>query len=174
MGLLGVYVGIIPVAMGMLWMPLVRRAPAGWVRVMLGLTVGLLGFLAFDAALEATELVTGHGSFGGPLVVILGALISYLVPEGIDAWMRRHRNQTGEGRATLPAGRLALLIAAGIGMHNLGEGLAIGSAYAVGSLALGAPLTVAGIITGIAGHVHHRAARAGLTPLRDAARRQAR
>ena len=30
-----------------------------------------------------------------------------------------------------------MMIAVGIGLHNLGEGLAIGSAYAVGALALG-------------------------------------
>ena len=36
--------------------------------------------------------------------------------------------------------RLAVLIALGIGLHNLGEGLAIGSAYAVGELALGTTL----------------------------------
>ncbi len=34
------------------------------------------------------------------------------------------------------------MIAIGIGLHNLGEGLAIGSAYAVGALALGAFLVV--------------------------------
>ena len=33
-------------------------------------------------------------------------------------------------------------MALGIGLHNLGEGLAIGSAYAIGSLALGAALVV--------------------------------
>jgi zinc transporter ZupT len=37
---------------------------------------------------------------------------------------------------------MALLIAIAIGMHNLGEGLAIGSAYAVGALALGAFLVI--------------------------------
>ena len=34
------------------------------------------------------------------------------------------------------------MIAIGIGLHNLGEGLAIGSAYAIGELALGAFLVV--------------------------------
>ena len=60
MTLLGVYVGVIPVALGMLWMPFVRRAPASWVRVLLGVTVGLLAFLAIDATLEAMELVAGQ------------------------------------------------------------------------------------------------------------------
>lgn len=143
MALLGVYVGVIPVAMGMLWMPFVRRSSAAWVRGLLGFTVGLLAFLAFDATLEAFELVADNASFGGPLVVILGALVSYLVLEAADAWMRRHQDLSGSGQnAALSPGRLALLIAIGIGLHNLGEGLAIGSAYAIGSLALGASLIV--------------------------------
>ncbi|MFJ5979046.1 ZIP family metal transporter [Pseudarthrobacter oxydans] len=143
MTLLGVYVGVIPVALGMLWMPFVRRAPASWVRVLLGVTVGLLAFLAIDATLEAVELVADNGAFGGPIVVFLGAVAAYLVLEGTDAWMRRHQKLSATSQpATLPPGRLALLIAIGIGLHNFGEGLAIGSAYAVGSLALGASLIV--------------------------------
>lgn len=143
MALLGIYVGVIPVAMGMLWMPFVRRSSAAWVRGLIGFTIGLLAFLAFDATLEAFELVSGNASFGGPLVVILGAVMSYLVLEAADAWMRGRRNALTTGQpAALPPGKLALLIAVGIGMHNLGEGLAIGSAYAVGSLALGASLII--------------------------------
>lgn len=149
MTLMGIYVGVIPVALGMLWMPFVRRASASWVRVLLGLTVGLLAFLAIDATLEAVELVANNGSFGGPMVVFLGAVAAYLVLEGTDAWMRRHQKLSDAGQpaalptvTALPPGRLALLIAIGIGLHNLGEGLAIGSAYAVGSLALGASLIV--------------------------------
>ncbi len=143
MTLLGVYVGVIPVALGMLWMPFVRRAPASWVRVLLGLTVGLLAFLAIDATLEGAELVANNAAFGGPMVVFLGAAAAYLVLEGTDAWMRRHQElgATGQPSALSPR-RLALLIAIGIGLHNLGEGLAIGSAYALGSLALGASLIV--------------------------------
>ena len=143
MTLLGIYVGVIPVALGMLWMPFVRRASAAWVRVLLGLTVGLLAFLAIDATLEAVDLVAGNGSFGGPMVVFLGTVTAYLILEGTDAWMRRHQKLSAAGQpAALPPQRLALLIAIGIGLHNLGEGLAIGSAYAVGSLALGASLIV--------------------------------
>lgn len=143
MTLMGIYVGVIPVALGMLWMPFIRRSSASWIRLLLGVTVGLLGFLAVDATLEGMELVAGSGAFGGPLVVFLGALVAYLVLEGTDAWMRRHQQPGGTGQsAVLPPRRLALLIAIGIGLHNLGEGLAIGSAYAVGSLALGATLIV--------------------------------
>lgn len=143
MTLLGVYVGVIPVALGMLWMPFIRRSSASWIKLLLGITVGLLAFLAIDATLEGMELVATSGAFGGPLVVFLGALVAYLVLEGTDAWMRRHQDLSSTGQPTaLPPHRLALLIAIGIGLHNLGEGLAIGSAYAVGSLALGATLIV--------------------------------
>lgn len=143
MALLGIYVGVIPVALGMLWMPFVRRSSGSWIRILLGVTIGLLGFLAIDATLEGMEVVAGNGAFGGTLVVFLGAFLAYLVLEGIDAWMRRHQDLSIAGRpAALPPRRLALLIAIGIGLHNLGEGLAIGSAYSVGSLALGATLIV--------------------------------
>jgi hypothetical protein len=98
--------------LGMLWMPFVRRASASWVRVLLGLTVGLLAFLAIDATLEAVELVAENGSFGGPMVVFLGAVTAYLILEGTDAWMRRHQNLNATGQpAALPPRRLALLIA---------------------------------------------------------------
>ncbi|QDG68419.1 ZIP family metal transporter [Pseudarthrobacter sp. NIBRBAC000502772] len=146
--LMGIYVGVIPVALGMLWMPFVRRSSASWVRVLLGVTVGLLAFLAIDATLEAVGLVAGSGAFGGPMVVFLGAVTAYLILEGTDAWMRRHQNSTTAHQPSalppqrLAPQRLALLIAIGIGLHNFGEGLAIGSAYAVGSLALGASLIV--------------------------------
>lgn len=143
MALLGIYVGVIPVALGMLWMPFIRRSPAAWVQLLLGVTVGLLVFLAFDATLEGMEIVADNSSFGGPLLVLLGAFAAYLALEGTDAWMRRHQDPGTPGLpAALPPRRLALLIAIGIGLHNLGEGLAIGSAYAVGSLALGATLIV--------------------------------
>jgi zinc transporter ZupT len=55
--------------------------------------------------------------------------------------LRRDGSGLGEDAAR-SAWRAAFLVALGIGLHNLGEGLAIGSAYAVGSLALGAALVV--------------------------------
>ena len=136
MALLGVYVGVIPVALGMLWLPWLRQIPAGWLRAVMALTVGLLAFLAIDATLEGLELA-GEGSqaFGGAGLVFLGAATAYLVLSGVSAWLGRRREGTSG-----PA--LAVLIAIGIGLHNFGEGVAIGSAYAVGALALGAFLVV--------------------------------
>jgi ZIP family zinc transporter len=142
MALLGIYVGVIPVALGMLWLPFVRRIDRRWVQFLLALTIGLLAFLAIDALGEGVDAAqAGPQAFGGAALVFVGALAAYLSLAGIDAYLseRRRRAEAGAG----PAGaHLALLIAVGIGLHNLGEGLAIGSSYALGALALGAFLVV--------------------------------
>jgi zinc transporter, ZIP family len=137
MALLGLYVGVIPVTLGMLWLPWVRRIPPHWLRGVMALTVGLLAFLGIDSTLEGLELA-GEGSqaFGGAALVIVGAAVAYLLLSGVGAWLDDRRAAAAGGA------RLALLVAIGIGLHNLGEGLAIGSAYAVGALALGAFLVV--------------------------------
>jgi hypothetical protein len=137
MALLGVYVGVIPIALGMLWLPWIRRIPPAWLRVVMALTVGLLAFLAIDATLEGLDLAAGGSqAFGGAALVLIGAAVSYLTLTGVGQWLADRRRSTGSGS------QLALLVALGIGMHNLGEGLAIGVSYATGALALGAFLVV--------------------------------
>jgi ZIP family zinc transporter len=141
MALLGVYVGVIPVAMGMLWLPFVRRIDPSWIRFLLAFTVGLLVFLGVDATLEGLEIAgEGPQAFGGAALVFLGALSAFLALAAVDGWLSRRRDSAGSRGAA--GAYLALLIAIGIGLHNLGEGLAIGSAYAGGALALGAFLVV--------------------------------
>jgi ZIP family zinc transporter len=141
MALVGLYVGLIPVAIGMLWLPWVRTIDRRWIQFLLALTLGLLAFLGVDALLEGTAIAAGGAqSLGGASLVFLGAGIAYLGLAGIDAWLRGRRTKAGDAGAG--PWRLAFLVALGIGLHNLGEGLAIGSAYAVGSLALGAALIV--------------------------------
>jgi zinc transporter, ZIP family len=142
MALLGLYVGVIPVSLGMLWLPFVRRIGEQWVGGLIAFTVGLLAFLAIDAALEGLEIASGAPSaFGGSSLVFAGALIAYLLLAAIDAHLSRRRDRGGAAAAHGGA-YLALLVAIGIGLHNLGEGLAIGSSYATGALALGAFLVV--------------------------------
>jgi ZIP family zinc transporter len=137
MALIGIYVGVIPVGIGMLWLPWMRTVDARWMRFLMAFTIGLLTFLGIDALLEGSELAgEGPAVFGGAALVFLGAIGAYLALAGVDAWLRSRR-QSGESGY-----RAAFLVALGIGLHNLGEGLAIGSAYAVGSLALGAALVV--------------------------------
>ncbi len=141
MALLGIYVGVIPVSLGMLWLPFARRVPPRWLSALIAFTVGLLAFLALDAAQEGIEIgAGGSAAFGGALLVFLGAAGAYLLLAGVDAHIS---SRIGAARGRGAAGAyLALLVAVGIGLHNLGEGLAIGSAYAVGALALGAFLVV--------------------------------
>jgi zinc transporter ZupT len=133
MVLLGSYVGILPVLLGMLFLPAVRQVSAQTVRVLLALTVGLLAFLAADAAIEAIGLAGQTGAaFGGVALVVLGAGLAFMALTSLDRFVRGSR----DGQ------RLALMIAIGIGLHNLGEGLAIGSAYAIGALAIGGSLVI--------------------------------
>lgn len=166
MALLGIYVGVIPVSLGMLWLPFLRRLGPGWMGGLIAFTVGLLAFLAIDAGLEGLEIAAeAPAAFGGAGLVFVGGLVAYLVLAGIDSYLhQRSRAAKGNGAAATGAAYLALLVAVGIGLHNLGEGLAIGSAYASGALALGAFLVV-----GFAIH-NTTEGLAIVAPLRDGAR----
>jgi zinc transporter ZupT len=141
MVLLGACVGIVPVVLGMLFMPLLRRAGAAALRVLFAVTVGLLAFLVFDTVAAGLALTEDSGAaFGGAALLVLGAAVAYLLLAGVDH--RLHRRQPAHAEHAGAGFRLALMIAVGIGLHNLGEGLAIGSAYGVGELALGAALVI--------------------------------
>ena len=155
MALLGFYVGVIPVALGMLWLPFVRRISESWIRLLIAFTVGLLTVLGVDAGLEGLEIgAAAPSAFGGQALVLLGALGAYLALAGVDTYLsaRAARSEpagpanrpraAAPGSITKGGAYLALLVAIGIGLHNLGEGLAIGSAYAVGALALGTFLVI--------------------------------
>src|SRR6185436_11225129 len=77
MALLGVYVGVIPIALGMLWLPWIRRVPPAALRTIMALTMGLLAFLAIDATLEGFELAgEGAQAFGGAALVPVGAAVA--------------------------------------------------------------------------------------------------
>jgi zinc transporter ZupT len=141
MALLGIYVGVIPVSLGMLWLPFMRRMGRQWAGALIAFTVGLLAFLAIDTALEGLDIAAAAPSaFGGANLVFIGALVAYLALAGVDASLSRRSER--RGTAVSGGAYLALLVAIGIGLHNLGEGLAIGSAYATGALALGAFLVI--------------------------------
>jgi len=138
--LIGLYVGVIPVAIGLLWFPFLARLSSQAMDFLLALTVGLLAFLLVDGAdegLEAASLLPG--SFQGVVLFVLAAAASYLLLEGVGNWLRSRGRGHGEGRGGWV---LAVMIAVGIGLHNFGEGLAIGSAFALGEAALGTLLIV--------------------------------
>ncbi|HEV8510346.1 MAG TPA: hypothetical protein VGQ48_07825 [Gemmatimonadales bacterium] len=138
--LIGLYVGVLPVAIGLLWLPFLKRLDRRWIHFALALTGGLLVFLAVEALHEALEMAERvAGAFQGTGLVAVGMLGAWLVLQALGG-----RRTTGEGGDTPAAARLrlAFLIALGIGLHNLGEGLAIGAAYAQGAVTLGAVLLV--------------------------------
>lgn len=141
MALLGIYVGVIPVALGMLWLPWLRRVPAKWLRAVMALTIGLLAFLAIDAFAEGLDLAReGSQAFGGVALVPTGAIVAYLLLSGVTSWLQAR--QRAASAAGAPGVVLATMVAAGIGLHNMGEGVAIGAAYSTGALALGAFLII--------------------------------
>jgi len=141
MALIGVYIGVLPVVLGMLFLPLLRRLDGRWIRLAMAATVGLLGFLAVDGWLEGSEVAaSSSGAFGGVELVVIGAALAYFALTAIDRYLLSHRDAAKAKGAS--GHRLALMVSIGIGLHNLGEGLAIGSAYAIGALALGAFLII--------------------------------
>ena len=139
--LIGLYVGVIPVALGLLWFPLVARLRPAGMDVVLAVTVGLLVFLFVDTTREGLEASAGlPGSYQGAALFIAAAAAAYLGLESLGAWLtaRRARVSPSESRGTV----LSLLVASGIGLHNFGEGLAIGAAFALGEAALGTLLII--------------------------------
>jgi ZIP family zinc transporter len=139
-GIIGFLVGLVPVALGLLWLPALRRAAPHWLAAFMALTGGLLAFLAIEALSEALELQAALPSaLGGAGLVLLGVALSYLTLTFIS-----HRFAAAEGTSggILGGVALATLVAVGIGLHNFGEGLAIGSSFALGELALGTFLIV--------------------------------
>jgi zinc transporter, ZIP family len=126
-GLVGLLVGVVPVALGLLWLPSLRRARPEWLAAFMALTAGLLSFLALEALSEAFALqATLPSALGGAGVVLLGFVVSYLTLTYLS-----HK-----------LAALATLVAIGIGLHNFGEGLAIGTSFAFGELALGTFLII--------------------------------
>lgn len=139
--LIGLYVGVIPVAIGLLWFPMVARLSRKGFDFVLALTVGLLLFLMVDATTEGLEASAAiPNSYQGTVLFVFTAGAAYLALAAFGGWLRRR--EIGR-RAVAPAGWiLALLVAVGIGLHNFGEGLAIGAAFTLGEAALGSLLIV--------------------------------
>jgi zinc transporter ZupT len=135
---IGILVGIVPVAIGLLWLPSLRRASPEWLAAFMALTAGLLSFLALDALTEALALQAAlPEALGGAGLVLLGVALSYLTLTFVS-----QRSAKARGSGQLTGLSLALLVAVGIGLHNFGEGLAIGTSFALGELALGTFLIV--------------------------------
>jgi zinc transporter ZupT len=142
-GLIGFLVGVLPVALGLLWLPSLRRADPKWLTAFMALTAGLLTFLGVEALSEAFALQAAlPGSLGGAGLVLLGVAASFLT-------MTFLAHRTSAKKGALTGAGLATLVAIGIGLHNLGEGLAIGTSFAFSQLTLGTFLIVGFMIHNI-------------------------
>ncbi len=133
--LIGALVGILPVALGLLWLPALRQASPVWLGAFMAFTAGLLSFLGVEALSEAFQLsAVLPAGLGGSGLVLLGVALSFLGMTALSGRLGRGAEVTGFA--------LALLVAVGIGVHNFGEGLAIGASFALGELQLGTFLIV--------------------------------
>lgn len=143
--LVGLYVGVIPVFLGILWFPALRLLDRRWIIFLMAVTAGLLIFLGLDMLVEALENAAKTPSlFQGIGLIGIGAVSTFLLLDAISQKQTSiGRNESGKRLS------LAYMIAIGIGIHNLGEGLAIGAAYSVGEIALGTFLVVGFIIQNI-------------------------
>lgn len=139
--LLGTYVGVIPVLIGLLWYPFIRRLSQPKYSFFLSLTAGLLVFLGIDALVEANEISIESvaGAFRGQLLIATAAIVSFLVLMYVSD---RLVDGSAKRRVVQGSFAIALMVAIGIGLHNLGEGLAIGGAMVVGEVALSTFLIV--------------------------------
>lgn len=131
--LLGLYVGIMPVGLGMLFYPALKALTGQGIKFLLALTIGMLVYLFIDTILEATEKATEVAvAFSGSTIVWAITAATFLAVFLVG----RRKGAAPEGIA------LSTYMSLGIGIHNLGEGLAIGAAFAVGEAALGSLLVI--------------------------------
>ncbi len=134
--LIGIYIGLIPVLIGLTWKPFLATLSRRWLNFFLAFTAGVLIFLAFETLDDAVGEAAGLPSaFGGIGIVVMGAALAFVATFLIG---RAFRGRPG----TDPALVTAFTVAAGIGVHNLGEGLAVGAAYRLGEIALGTFLVI--------------------------------
>jgi ZIP family zinc transporter len=176
--IIGIYVGVIPVLIGLLWFPFIKRLGMNKYKFFLSLTAGLLVFLGIDALIESNGIVAENiaGAFNGQVLIVMITIITFLVllytsEKLVDrAKMKSDSNMSKSNLVTYPSSSsssttaegppkqqqqqqqqqqqlakpfaIAMMIAIGIGLHNFGEGLAIGAAVLLGEVALSTFLIV--------------------------------
>jgi len=134
LGLIGLLIGVVPIMIGLLWYPFIKKLGKNSFNFFLAFTMGLLIFLGIDAILEASEISKSHLSsvFNGELLISTVVILSFLSLYGFGKRLIKKTEFS-----TLSKGlAISLMIAIGIGFHNLGEGLAVGAAIALGEVAL--------------------------------------
>ena len=142
--LIGLYVGVIPIFLGIFWLPALHTLEKKWMTFLIAVTIGLLIYLGLDTLVEALEQAAiVPGAYQGIGLIGIGAVGTYMLLDMIDGPKSSDRSEASQRLS------IAWRIALGIGIHNLGEGLAIGAAYNVGEIALGTFLVVGFIIQNI-------------------------
>ncbi|GKS67167.1 metal transporter [Nitrosarchaeum sp.] len=138
--IIGTYVGIIPVMIGLLWLPFIKKISKQKFHFFLALTAGLLFFLAIDSIEEAVEVSNESlaGSFNGILLIATVIVLSFL---GLFYSGNKLVSKANSSKIAKPVA-IALMISIGIGLHNFGEGLAIGASVGLGSVAFSTFLIV--------------------------------
>ena len=173
--LIGIYVGVIPVLIGLLWFPFIKRLGMNKYKFFLSLTAGLLVFLGIDALVESNEIVAVNiaGAFNGQVLIAMFTIITFLVllytseklverakmksdvnmsksnlvtyssssSSTTEGPQKQQQQQQQQQQLAKPFA-IAMMIAIGIGLHNFGEGLAIGAAVLLGEVALSTFLIV--------------------------------
>jgi zinc transporter ZupT len=138
-GLLGLLIGVAPIALGLLWLPTLRRASPTVIGFLVAFTVGLLALLLVETLHEGLEMAArAPSSLNGIEVFVASAFAALAVMAAVDRAIAR-----GHSDGASPSGvASAYLVAVGIGLHNFGEGLAVSAAVSAGELALGSSLLV--------------------------------
>lgn len=134
--IIGTYVGIIPVVIGLLWLPFIKKISKNKYHFFLALTAGLLLFLGLGATIEALEISKENlaSSFNGALLVATIVVLSFFGLYYVGEKLVK-RAEIGSSKLSKPLA-VALMISISIGLHNFGEGLAIGAAVGFGAIAL--------------------------------------
>jgi zinc transporter ZupT len=159
--IIGVFVGIIPIMIGLLWYPFIRRLNTNKYNFFLSLTAGLLVFLGIDAVLESNEIISENVAaiFNGQVLIVMVVIVSFLVllyasetltqraakksmSANYSTSLSSSASTTSQQQELIKPLAISLMIAIGIGLHNFGEGLAISAAVLLGKAALGTFLIV--------------------------------
>ncbi|MDR4493816.1 MAG: ZIP family metal transporter [Nitrospirales bacterium] len=128
---LGVIAGVFPIYLGIvLALVIAKSLDRNLEGYLTGIATGVLVYLFFDLMHEAVEQ-TGAKDFLS-WVAFLGSLMVGYIGLVLIEQRQQGRNRTEPSKLFLP-----YMIALGMGLHNLGEGLAIGAAYMQGAWVLG-------------------------------------
>lgn len=129
----GVFVGIVPVVIGMLWFPFISKLDPARLHAVLALSAGVLAFVGVEML---SETIAYASEAANPTIAAGAAVIGFALTFGgmvfASKWSHA-RIQRGTGNRGLA---VAYLVAVGLGLHSVGEGIAIGSAFMLGDVPL--------------------------------------